>query len=70
MIDIDADINKLKIQENIKRKLKNNKLNIIKDIWRLKRKDLKNLDFNDSEIKEIIISLQLIGLDLDRKIYD
>ena len=42
----------------------------IRDVWLLKRKDLKEKDFNDNEIKSIIIALELQGLDLNKKIYD
>lgn len=43
---------------------------IIKEIWILKRKDLKDIVLTDKEIKSIVISLQLEGLDLNKKIYD
>ena len=35
----------------------------------LKRINLKTLGFTNDEIKEIVISLQLIGLDLNKKKY-
>lgn len=43
---------------------------IIEEIWILKRKDLKDIGLTDKEIKSIVISLQLEGLDLNKKIYD
>ncbi len=70
MISVKENINKLKISPSIINKLKSNNLNKIDDLWSLKRKDLKESGFNDSEIKSIIISLQLEGLDLNKKIYD
>lgn len=42
----------------------------INEIWILNRKDLKELGFSDTEIKSIIIALQLEGLDINKKIYD
>lgn len=70
MISVTENINKLKISPSIIKKLKDNNLTTIDDVWSLKRKDLKENGFTDSEIKSIIISLQLEGLDLNKKIYD
>lgn len=68
--NIDDHIDSLEISPKLIEKLKSKGLNDIKDIWVLKRKDLKEMGFVDSEIKSIIISLQLQGLDLNMKIYD
>lgn len=68
--NINDQIDSLEMSPKLKEKLKNKGLNVIKDIWVLKRKDLKEMGFVDSEIKSIIISLQLQGLDLNMKIYD
>ena len=70
MLSIEENISKMNISKIIINKLKNNNINNIKDIWVLKRKDLKNMNFTDKEIKSIIIALQLEGLDLNKKIYD
>ncbi len=70
MHNITEDISKLKIQESTILKLKDNNLITINDIWILSRKELKSIGLSDSEINKIIISLQLIGLDLNKKIYD
>jgi len=67
---IDDDIKKLNISSKLINKLYSKDLKIIKDIWVLNRKELKEKGLNDKEIKEIIISLQLAGLDLNKKIYD
>ena len=56
-------INKLKDKD------KDKELNYIEDVWVLKRIDLKNMGFSNDEINDIIISLQLIGLDLNKKKY-
>ena len=67
---IEDDIKKLNLSTSLNKKLQEKNLTTIKDIWVLKRKELKELGLNDKEIKDIIISLQLIGLDLNKKIYD
>ena len=70
MIDIEVKIENLKLEQKIIKKLKEKNLTTIKDIWVLKRKELKEKEFNDSEIKSIVIALELEGLDLNKKIYD
>ena len=67
---IDDKIEKLMISTKLKEKLSLSKIKTIKDLWQLKRKDLKNSTFTDQEINELIIALQLEGLDLNKKIYD
>ena len=62
-------INNLSLSKEMIYKLKEKELNYIEDIWKLKRINLKDLGFNNDEIKEIVISLQLIGLDLNKKKY-
>lgn len=44
--------------------------NILKvgELWNLKRKDLKEFGLNDNQINKIIIKLQLLGIDLNKKI--
>ena len=70
MLSVKEEIDKLNIDNKLKKKLRSNDLNYVNDIWILKRKELKEKGFTDSEIKSIIISLQLEGLDLNKKIYD
>lgn len=70
MASITDEINKLNLSSTLKKKLLSNNFRTINDVWLLKRKDLKNLGFSDCEINSIIISLQLEGLDLNKKIYD
>ena len=64
---IEDKIEKLMISTKLKEKLSLSKIKTIKDLWQLKRKDLKNLTFTDQEINELIIALQLEGLDLNRE---
>ncbi len=70
MLNIDEQINKLNLSSEITKKLKNHNINTINDLWILKRKELKEQEFTDSEIKSIIIALQLQGLDLNKKMYN
>lgn len=70
MASITDEINKLNLSSTLTKKLLSNNFCTINDVWLLKRKDLKNLGFSDCEINSIIISLQLEGLDLNKKIYD
>lgn len=63
------DISNLSLSKDLINKLKDKELNYIEDVWLLKRINLKTLGFTNDEIKEIIISLQLIGLDLNKKKY-
>lgn len=70
MLSTNDEINKLKISPSLIKKLNNLNINKINDIWILKRKELKEKGLTDTEIKSIIISLQLEGLDLNKKIYD
>lgn len=66
---LNKDIKILSLNKEINEILLKNNIKMIKDVWVLKRKDLKNLGLKDSEIKDIIISLQLICLDLNKKRY-
>ena len=47
---IEDKIEKLMISTKLKEKLSLSKIKTIKDLWQLKRKDLKNLTFTDQEI--------------------
>lgn len=52
----------------LENKLLDNNINIIYDLWVSKRSNLKKI-LNDREISDIIIKLQLHGLDLNKKVY-
>lgn len=60
--DMDLDKDTLKI-------LNDNNINTIGELWILKRTTLKTFGLKDKEIKDIVIKLQLLGLDLNKKIY-
>ena len=66
---LEKPIEELDMSTKLTEKLKSNNLVYVKDIWMLKRKDLKSLDLSDSEINQIIIKLQLHGCDLNKKVY-
>ena len=70
MNSLEDKIENLNLSKNINKVLKDNNINYIKDLWQLNRKQLKSLKLKDNEIKDIIISLQLQGLDLNKRIYD
>lgn len=62
-------IESLELSYSITKKLKDNKILIVEDLWKLNRETLKKLGFNNYEINDIIIKLQLRGLDLNKKKY-
>ncbi len=66
---LEKDINVLELNSSIEKFLRANEISYIKDIWVLKRKDLKNLGLKDSDINTIVVKLQLFGLDLNKKVY-
>lgn len=59
----------LKLTNDILNKMNKNNIRSIEDVWILKRTDLKQMGFSNEEINLIIIKLELLGLDLNKKIY-
>ena len=53
----------LNLDDSIIKKLKENNINIIEELWVINRHKLKDMNFKDNEINQIFIKLQLIGLD-------
>lgn len=49
--------------------LKKNNINLIGELYKKNRKELKSIGYKDSEINLISIKLQLLGLDLNGRIY-
>ena len=70
MMKLENNIDTMNLSSKIIQKLHDNNFNIIEELWKTNRKNLKSLGFTDSEIKSIIIALQLEGLDLNKKKYD
>lgn len=66
---LNSDINVLGLDNKIIEKLRDSKVNLVNELWVLGRKDLKDLSLSDTEINQIIIKLQLNGVDLNKKIY-
>lgn len=57
------------INTKIVKVLNDYNIQTIYDLWNLSRKDLKKMGLNDSDIYMVIVQLQLMGLDLNKKIY-
>ena len=70
MLSLEDRVKNMNLTDKIINKLLDNNIVFIKDLWVLKRKDLKKIKMTDKEIKSIIIALQLEGLDLGKKMYD
>ena len=66
----DKSIDILELDKEVLNILKNNKIVTIEDLWLMNRKKLKELGLKDNDIKQIIIKLQLIGLDLNKRVYN
>lgn len=66
---LEKNISVLDLSESITKKL--NELGIIEvnDLWQCKLTFLKNNNFNNNEINQIRIKLQLKGIDLNKKVY-
>ena len=66
---LEKNIEELDLNEKVLNILKDNNINLVEELWVLKRKDLKDFGIKDSDITQITIKLQLYGLDLNKKIY-
>lgn len=66
---IDKDISILGLDDNIACLLTNNEIRTVNDLWLKTKKDLKSYGLKDKDIKYVSIKLQLIGLDLNKKMY-
>lgn len=66
---VESNIDILDLDKEVIKLLNDNDIKTIGDIWVQNRKSLKTLGLKDSDIKQIIIKLQLLGLDLNKKIY-
>lgn len=69
IVILEKNIEELQLSSKVLNKLKEHNIVIIKDLWKMKRKELKQLGLTDSEISQIIIKLQLNAIDLNKKIY-
>ena len=66
---LEKDLSFLKLDTKVIETLNNNNINVINDLWCLNRKDLKALEISDKDIHNIIVKLQLNGLDLNKRKY-
>lgn len=66
---LDEDISILELSDEVFKRLKDMSVSSIDNLWNLSRTDLKNHGFTDKEIKHISIKMQLLGIDLNKKIY-
>ena len=66
---IDKDLSILELDDDVSSLLVANDIKTINDLWAKTKKDLKNWGLKDKDIKYISIKLQLIGLDLNKKMY-
>lgn len=64
---LDQDISYLNLNPKIINILKDNDILSVYDLWIQNRKNLKKINLNDQQIKEIIIKLELHGIDLNKK---
>ena len=66
---VESDIEILDLDSSVNKTLRDNNLSTVGDVWVQTRKSLKTIGLKDSDVKQIIIKLQLLGLDLNKKIY-
>ena len=66
---IEKNINILDLDKSIVEVFRKNDIVTIEHLWILNRKKLKELGLKDNEIKQITIKLQLLGLDLNKRVY-
>ena len=66
---LDKKIETLGLKDSINKILIDNNIVLINDLWIRNRKSLKKLNLSDKDIQNIIIKLQLVGLDLNKKKY-
>lgn len=66
---LEKKISILGLDESIEKKLNELDINMVNDLWECKLVFLKNNNFNNNEINQIRIKLQLKGIDLNKKVY-
>ena len=66
---LNSSLPSLEIDPMIIEKLKKHQVLLVKDLWNLKRKNLKEFGLTDDEIRHVTIKLQLHSIDLNKKIY-
>ena len=66
---LDKDLSYLKLDSKVIEVLNSNNIYLVSDLWPLTRKDLKSYKISDKDIHNIIVKLQLNGLDLNKRKY-
>lgn len=64
---LEKDIEVITKNKDILEKLRNNGIILVKDLCNKTKKDLEELQIPNIYIKEIVISLQMNGVDLKKK---
>ena len=64
---LDKDITYLNLDKNISSILEENNICKVNDLWVYNKKTLKNIGMTNSDIKKIMIKLELLGLELNKK---
>lgn len=67
--DLKRSISDLNLDKIIIDKLINNSILTLEQLWNIKKDELKRLNFKDNEINQIVIRLQLKGIDLNHRKY-
>lgn len=62
-------IEELLLDSDLIKKLHSNNILSINDLWVSSRKDLKRMKLTDNEINTITIKMQLLVIDLNKKVY-
>jgi hypothetical protein len=70
MFSVNNNLKDLGLEKEILTKLSNKNIITVKNLWGLKREALKDYDLTNEEINQIVIKLQLVGIDLNKKVYD
>lgn len=68
-VNLEDNINSLNLKKDIENKLKLHEIKSLNELWQSSRNDLRKCDLSNRDISEIIIKLQLLGLDLNKKLY-
>ena len=66
---LEKDLSYLNLDTKIISILNDNNIYTINDLWGLNRKSVKTYNISDKDIHNIIVKLQLNGLDLNKRKY-
>ena len=63
---LESNITELKLKKDINKILQENNIEKVYDVCTYSRLELVNLGLSSSQVNDVIVSLQLLGLDLKR----